>query len=355
MPGPVDDHGDDPFEGLQLDESFVAAASVREETAEERAERLERTFHEHRARAEARFAELSEARQRMRDWNLPPEPPAYATPPRRPWRRRLAVVVVISLLAVALWSSEQRGPKTSAPDAQLAQDAEASLFISGGAQPPPGVDEQPNPLGQPAALPAGNGPYAFIKTQSDGTTPVAYSPCRPIHVVLNDRTAPADGDELVQSALDRVSQATGLKFIVDGATDEVPTDERAAYEPDRYPGRWAPVLIAWSDSHQNAMLAGDVAGFGGSVGYTVAQGTVWVSGTVVLDGPDLHQITRETGNDKGARAVIEHELGHLVGLDHVNDPTELMNPTDAGGVTDFAAGDLRGLEQLGRGRCFPEV
>ena len=32
-----------------------------------------------------------------------------------------------------------------------------------------------------------------------------------------------------------------------------------------------------------------------------------------------------------------------------------MNPESTGTVTTFAAGDLTGLNQLGRGACFPDV
>lgn len=49
--------------------------------------------------------------------------------------------------------------------------------------------------------------------------------------------------------------------------------------------------------------------------------------------------------------MILHELGHLVGLDHVDDETQLMYP-HAAKQRGFAAGDLRGLHELGLGACF---
>ena len=53
-----------------------------------------------------------------------------------------------------------------------------------------------------------------------------------------------------------------------------------------------------------------------------------------------------------ARAIILHELGHLIGLDHVDDNDQLMYPR-AGDVLDFADGDLTGLSVLGAGACVP--
>jgi hypothetical protein len=50
-----------------------------------------------------------------------------------------------------------------------------------------------------------------------------------------------------------------------------------------------------------------------------------------------------------------HELGHLVGLGHVNDSRQLMHAANKSGVTEFAAGDLTGLAVLGNGPCVPEL
>ena len=53
--------------------------------------------------------------------------------------------------------------------------------------------------------------------------------------------------------------------------------------------------------------------------------------------------------------VLMHELGHIVGLQHVSSPHEVMssNPTDPS-VIDWGSGDLDGLRLLGRSMgCLP--
>ncbi|MGZ4722501.1 matrixin family metalloprotease, partial [Oryzihumus sp.] len=77
----------------------------------------------------------------------------------------------------------------------------------------------------------------------------------------------------------------------------------------------------------------------------------FVSGVAVFNGPALDQQLR-TGDDLKARAVLLHELGHLVGLAHVQDPYQVMFDTNAYPLARYRAGDLRGLELLGMGPCF---
>ncbi len=50
-----------------------------------------------------------------------------------------------------------------------------------------------------------------------------------------------------------------------------------------------------------------------------------------------------------------HELGHLVGLDHTSDRSQLMFSEAQFNVRDYGRGDLRGLARLGTQACFPNV
>lgn len=203
------------------------------------------------------------------------------------------------------------------------------------------VDARSEPLSMPPAA-GTSGPHAFLQTV-DGQ-PVRYDPCAPIHVVVNPRTAVDGADEVLSEALDSVGAATGLTFIDDGLTDEAPSTDRGSS-----PGSRGPVLIAWSDPDEFDELKGDVAGVGGSV--SARGGTWWETGDVTLDGPQLDRIMREPSGRAAVRAVVLHELGHLVGLDHVDAEGELMQPEGRPGLTDWGPGDREGLATLGGGIC----
>lgn len=196
--------------------------------------------------------------------------------------------------------------------------------------------------------------YAFLQTQTDGKTPVAYDPCETIHYVVRQTGSPAGGQRLITSAVERVAKATGLRFVYDGPTSESPVTRREfGIVPE---DGWPPVLIGWVTPEENPELAGDIAGSGGSSSRALDQSArIYVTGTVDLDAGRMRELVTTARGKRQAKAVILHELGHLVGLDHVNDKQQLMHPQSQPGVDDFSAGDLTGLAALGKGPCVPEV
>ncbi|MFE5839531.1 matrixin family metalloprotease [Arthrobacter sp. NPDC056493] len=189
---------------------------------------------------------------------------------------------------------------------------------------------------------------------SDGS-PVGYSPCRPLHYVVNASLAPDGAAGLVPLAIREISRVTGIRFVDDGATDEQPSDQRAPYQPEAYGDRWAPLLISWTTPDAAPKLGGKVIGTGGSTHYSYGNGPKsYVTGSLELDAPQMAiELERPDGTGY-ATAVILHELGHVMGLEHVNDPVQLMYP-EIGAPDGLAAGDLNGLYQLGKTPCRKDL
>lgn len=220
--------------------------------------------------------------------------------------------------------------------------------------PPPGLEEEDAPLGRPEPPPYASSSYQFLATNDDGT-PVGYSPCRPLHYVVNADLVPAGAQALIPEAIDTMSRATGIRFIYDGATTEEPSAQRAPYQPDSYGDRWAPLLVSWTTPEVAPQLKGKVIGTGGSTHFSYENGPkTFVTGSLELDAP---QIAEELGQPDGelyATAVILHELSHVMGLEHVDDHRQLMFP-EIGTPEGLAAGDLNGLYKLAGALCRKDL
>jgi len=258
--------------------------------------------------------------------------------------------VLVLLVAAAVWASLSglEPPMTAVPPAAGATTLDFE-------HPTPGREAAERPLGAPAAVLLTSTSYRFAITGPEQSF-VAYDPCRPIHYVVRPDGAPDGTGPLLAEAIARTSAATGLVFIADGDTQETPRAQRPPYQPGVYGDRWAPVLIAWVSPAENPDLAGDVAGQAGSAAVGLAGGPlVLVTGQVELDARQMADILAQSGGEELVRAIIQHELAHLVGLDHVDDRSQLMYPQADPGVADLAAGDRTGLSILGRGPCVPEL
>lgn len=195
------------------------------------------------------------------------------------------------------------------------------------------------------------GTYAFLHTAADGS-PIGYDPCRPVRYVVRPDGMPEGGQELLDEAAAIVGEAAGLVLEYAGTTDETPAVERVLIQPERYGDAWAPVLVAWADESTMPELAGGVVGVGGSAAVPGAHGQgEWLAGgRVVLDVPDLAAMLGSAGGRERARAMVVHELAHVLGLDHVDDAGELMYPVNAARI-DLGPGDRAGLALVGQVAC----
>jgi len=266
----------------------------------------------------------------------------------------LALTTALVLTGLAL------DPAPSASPIAAAAGPDPALAALAPPQPPITAygPESAQPLGKPAPLTVPSSEYAFMQKAPDGT-PVAYDPCRPIHYVTRAANAPAEGAQLIKEAISAVSLATGLVFIDDGATTEAPAARHVSFQPDRYGARPAPVLIAWETQAEEPRFTDDpsapttTGGLSASEAFITRDSVVtYASGQVALNGPGVRRVIDHADGLNQARGVIEHELGHLVGLDHVPG-AQLMSPTLAPGISSYQPGDLAGLSLLGQGKCHP--
>jgi hypothetical protein len=254
----------------------------------------------------------------------------------------LAAVLVVTLLAL-VWSRGWLPAGLGVPPPRTLISVEGHLV----AVPAPSRD---GVRMLPPVRATTTGRYAFLDATPTGD-PIGFDPCRPVRYVVRPDGAPAVGDQLIAEAVATISRATGLAFVDVGYTSEGPSLHRPLVQA-RYGEGWVPVLFAWSDAQADPELGGSTAGLGGSSVVPAASGPgeFLAGGRVLLDAPDLLAILAGPDGYARARSVVVHELAHVVGLDHVDDPGELMAPV-MGQRTDLGTGDLAGLAREGQVAC----
>lgn len=186
--------------------------------------------------------------------------------------------------------------------------------------------------------PMAEGEYVLLGTQADSEAPVAW-PCGPIEYEVNTSGAPPNWKWLLTSAADAIAEAGGPSLEFTGTTED--RDFEARQES------WTrePVLVGWAPEADQTALAGDVVGYAGPAGITSGGRSKYLSGAVVLEKEFFARAPRVE-----SRAVVMHEFAHVVGLGHVDNPTELMNEENIG-TLEFGPGDRAGLRTLGELRC----
>jgi hypothetical protein len=262
---------------------------------------------------------------------VPPAPAAAAAPdPGRPRRRGsipgAALPTLLALLLVAVSGAVVRVERQHVDEGAPLHAVTTAAVASAGWSP------------------------AYV----DGADrPARWDPCKPIHYVVQTGWMPPGGRADLAASLGRLAKVSGLVFVDDGDTDELPTQHRAAYQPKRYGKRWAPLLIGWVPPDQTDLgLGHGVAGITVAVAIPGPKGGSIVTGQLALDAD--HELPPGFGPGATEGEVLLHELGHAVGLGHVLDPTQVMYPQTTNSESQYGAGDRAGLAALGRpAGCHP--
>ena len=198
-----------------------------------------------------------------------------------------------------------------------------------------------------AAVPHHQEPtYAFMEMV--GSEPVTYSSCRAIQVAVYPAGGPPDAAQLVSEAVAKMRVATGLDIVVIGAFGGHAPNWNFAAAPVT---PLDPISVSWQDGDALAEMTDDVAGLGGSPTIVSANGTPQrVAGTIALSRGYYGRLAEQGDHDEEL-AVLLHEFGHVLGLDHVDSSSELMFHDNVGRTT-LGLGDLEGLRRLGQGPCL---
>jgi hypothetical protein len=275
-------------------------------------------------------------------WPAPVPPPSS----RGGLWAALAASVVMALAAVAFLAVAVVASGEDEPAAAVVAPPAAST-------PTPGPDGR---LAPPPPIPTADGPHSFVDLEPDGD-PVAWDPCDPIPYVVNPRLAPEGAEGILHEAIAEVEAATGLVFVDEGTTDEVvPVGDqgRADTDPARYGDGWSPVLISWTDAEASPDLEGN-AGLALPSWQEAASGErVYVTGYIEMAGDYAAGLLAQ-GQRDDVVGIMMHELGHLVGLGHVDPADQVMTDDPSSTPREWGAGDLAGLAAVGRGECEPDV
>ena len=195
---------------------------------------------------------------------------------------------------------------------------------------------------------------------------VRWDPCQTITYAVNARKAGSTPKARAaaiadtQAAMGRAGERTGMSFRYVGTTTEIPRDAAGASWTDRQ--RAAEIVIAWvkpgSATYGSNLLSQASGGYASGTGgwswkaWTTASGQWRLAigrGFVVINADQNGSYRAGFGSGTTRGALLLHEVGHALGLNHVGATDELMYPTMLRrSHSSYKDGDQRGLSKLGR-------
>ena len=208
-----------------------------------------------------------------------------------------------------------------------------------------------DPAGEAEDAAGGTSPagYALWGRATDGS-PLRWDACEPVTFLLSEAGVPDGATDDLRAALTLLADASGLLLVLAGTTSERPSRDRPLVERDGTSWRWRPVLVAWAEPGEGDLpLTSLDRGIARPVAVRDGDREAFVTGQVVINArrADLRPGFDDRADSLGA--LLVHELAHVLGLDHVDDPGELMWASPGSGPVALGPGDRAGLRAVGVG------
>ncbi|MGH8888491.1 MAG: cell wall-binding repeat-containing protein [Acidothermaceae bacterium] len=203
----------------------------------------------------------------------------------------------------------------------------------------------------PSTPPVSTGAGDYVLSYSGavgaaGTQVIRWNPCRAIGWRLNAPGIDAALTQTINTEFAALGRATGMTFRYDGTTSFIPQQSTVSSEPDDL----VVTIAARSASDFLADNPGAV-GYGGWEASTLPDGNWQITkGYVVMDQATVTELPEGIAAGETTGALLLHELGHAVGLQHAAKATEIMYPAlNPQTPSTYSADDLMGLTKVGHG------
>ena len=187
--------------------------------------------------------------------------------------------------------------------------------------------------GSDADLAGSSDSFAFLGTFQD--RPITWSECGAIAWTINPGPASDEIVASIESGINEIGQLSGFEFVFLGETAETRPDGMRSNPTAQG------IHIEIVDDSESQLL--EVGEFG-KTDARFEDGII-TGAVIALDADNIGSLGTGFG-PLTWESLIGHELGHALGLDHTENPTDLLFRDWALGDGVPSAGDVAGLEIL---------